>query len=86
MYYSWETIEAFEAWHGPVMTALGIPFANRNAKTGEIDEDATWTTAYTELRVDDNSVKYAKVEDEIAERFPEGLGTPHTPYFEIEEF
>ena len=86
MYYSWATVKSFNSWHKQVKTSLGIPYANRNSKTGEIDEDATWTTAYTELSEDDNSVKYAKVEHEIAETFSEGLGTPHTPYFEIETF
>ena len=86
MYYSWLTTKAFNSWHKLVKTSLGIPFYNRNLKTGEIDQDAALTTAYTELRVDDNSVKYAKVEDEIAERFPEGLGTPYTPYHELETY
>ena len=86
MYYSWATTKAFNSWHKAVKTGLGIPHPNYNAKTGELDENASWTTAYTRLREDDNSVKYAKVEDKIAEGFPEGLGTAHTPHFEIEQF
>jgi len=85
MHYTWESQEGFDAWHSVVKEALGIPYPNRNSKTGEVDENATWTTAYTELRTDDNGVQYAKVEDNIAEEFAEGLGTPHTPYFNIEE-
>jgi len=85
MNYKWESDEAFEAWHSVVKEALGIPYPNKNSKTGEIDENATWTTAYTALRTDDNGVKFAKVEEEIAQQFSEGLGEPHEPYFEPEE-
>jgi len=83
MQYSWESQEAFDAWHLPVMQYLRMPYPNRNSKTGEVDENASWTTAYTELKTDDNGVLFAKVEDNIAKQFADGLGTPHTPYFNI---
>jgi len=82
MYYTWESDEAFEAWHSVVKEALGIPYANKNSATGEIDENASWTTAYTALKTDHNGVKFAKVEEEIAQQFSEGLGEPFEPYYE----
>jgi len=85
MYYKFESGEAFEAWHSVVKEALGIPYPNKNSATGEIDENATWTTAYTALRTDDNGIEFAKVEADIAEQFSEGLGEPHEPYYNIEE-
>jgi len=85
MFYAWQTEADFEAWHSVVKEALGIPYANKNSATGEIDENATWTTAYTSLSEDENGVKFARVEDEIAQQFSEGLGTPHEPYFEPKE-
>lgn len=79
MYYSWETEEAFEAWHSTAKAALGIPRASRNFKTGDVDISAAWTVEYTQLKTDDNGVLFAKVEDEVAANLSEGLGTPHDP-------
>ena len=79
MYYTWESQEAFDAWHSSAKAALGIPRANRNSKTGDVDTSAAWTVEYTQLQTDDNGVLFAKVEDEVANNLPEGLGTPHEP-------
>lgn len=48
MWYSFTSLAAFTAWHDQVCADLGIPHPNRNAATGEVDETAQWTTAYTE--------------------------------------
>lgn len=79
MHYAWNARTDFDAWHDTVCDALGIPHPNRNTATGEIDYDAQWTTAYaeaTEVTADDWR---AFVEDDIAARFPDGLGTPSEP-------
>lgn len=79
MWYRWTSQESFDAWHDAVCVALGIPHPNRNAATGEIDVDAQWTTAYTnvtEVAADDWR---ASVEDHVAADFPDGLGTPSDP-------
>lgn len=79
MWYSWQTVGAFDAWHATVCAALGIPHPGRNAATGEIDDDAQWTTAYTsvtEVAADDWR---AVVEDDIAADYPDGLGVPCDP-------
>ena len=76
MHYRWPSLAAFDAWHNTVCTALGIPYPNRNVATGEVDEDAQWTTAYTsvvEVAPDDWR---ALVDAEVAADFPTGLGTP----------
>ena len=79
MFYSWPTLDTFNAWHALAMLALGIPHPNHNAATGEIDEDAQWTTAYTEaVVVADDDVR-AYVEDTVAELVPDGLGVPSEP-------
>lgn len=79
MFYSWLSLDLFESWHDAAKTALGIPYPNRNAATGEIDPDAQWTTAYTEpMVVADDDVR-AYVEDNVAQLVPDGLGTPSEP-------
>lgn len=58
MWYGWTSRSAFDAWHDAVCAALGIPHPGLNAATGEIDEDAQWTTAYVEPTVlADNDVR-----------------------------
>jgi hypothetical protein len=84
MHYSWESEEAFDLWHNEVMSSLGIPHPNKNSETGELDQDATWTTAYTNLNISEDNVLYAKVEDEIAQQFSENLGTPYFYEFKFE--
>lgn len=79
MFYCWLSLDAFNAWHDSAKLALGIPFPGRNAATGEIDESAQWTTAYTEpVIVTDTDVR-AYVEDHVASLVPDGLGTPSEP-------
>ena len=79
MHYSWDTEEAFATWHSSAKAALGIPHANRNSKTGDVDASAAWTSEYTQLQTDDNGVLFAKVEDEVANNLSEGLGAPYEP-------
>lgn len=79
MFYSWPSLELFEAWHNAAKVALGIPYPNRNAATSEIDENAQWTTAYTEpVVVADDDVR-AYVEQTVADLVPDGLGVPSEP-------
>ncbi len=79
MFYLWTSHTDFDAWHTTVCEALGIPHPNRNAATGELDVDAQWTTAYTEVTEVAGDDWRAYVEDEIAAQFPDGLGTPSDP-------
>jgi hypothetical protein len=79
MWYSWATLSAFTAWHHMVCVGLGIPHPGRNAATGEIDEAAQWTTAYTSVvEVADDDWR-AWVADDIAATYPDGLGAPSDP-------
>lgn len=79
MFYSWLSLDAFNAWHADACVALGIPHPNRNAATGEIDENAQWTTAYTEaVLVAEDDVR-AYVEQYVADLVPDGLGVPSEP-------
>jgi hypothetical protein len=78
MWHHWPNLAAFTEWHTAVCQALGIPHPNRNAATGEIDESAQWTTAYTEpVIVADDDVR-AVVEEHVAGLVP-GVGEPCDP-------
>lgn len=79
MWYSWSSYADFTAWHDATCAALGIPHPNRNAATGEIDYDAQWTTAYTEVTEVVADDWRAFVEDDIAAQFPDDLGAPSQP-------
>lgn len=79
MFYTWLSVALFDAWHDSAKTALGIPHPGRNAATGEIDENAQWTTAYTEPTVVAEDDVRAYVEDTVASLVPDGLGAPSEP-------
>lgn len=75
----WSSEAAFDPWHADAMSTLGIPHPGRNQATGEVDESAAWTTAYTEVvQVATNDWR-APVGDDVAELVPDGLGTPCNP-------
>ena len=76
MWYSWSSLASFESWHEIAKAFLGIPHSGRNALTGEIDEGAQWTTAYTApVVLADDDVR-AVVEDHVASAIPDGIGVP----------
>ncbi len=79
MFYSWPSLDFFNVWHADAMQALGIPHPNHNAATGKIDEQAQWTTAYTEAIVVAEDDVRAYVEQSVAELVPDGLGSPSEP-------
>jgi len=79
MFYSWLSLDAFNAWHTDACIVLGIPHPNYNAATGEIDESAQWTTSYTEAVIVAEDDVRAYVEQSVAELVPDGLGTPSEP-------
>lgn len=85
MFYSWQSLSLFDTWHANVKEMLGIPYPGRNARTGEIDEDAQWTDAYTNPVIVSQTDVRAFVEDEIAVRFPDGLGVPTSPPIAIDD-
>jgi len=74
-WYTWATVEAFDAWHEVIKQALGLPKPGINAKTGHVDVTAAWTTGYTTITEIAEGDYRATVEDTIAEQFSEGLGT-----------
>lgn len=79
MFYRWLSLSLFDAWHDAAKLALGIPHPGRNQKTGEIDEQAQWTTAYTDAIVVAEDDVRAFVEDMVAALVPDGLGQPSSP-------
>lgn len=85
MYYSWASEDGFNIWHSAVKNVLGIPHPNLNHSTQSVNEEATWTTQYTQLMTDDEGVLYAKVSDKIAEQFPENLGSVYQPVYVRED-
>jgi len=79
MWRQWTSLAAFDAWHDAACAALGIPHPGRNAATGEIDEDAQWTIAYTEPTVVADDDWRAVVEADVAQLVSDGLGVPCDP-------
>jgi hypothetical protein len=73
-WYTWTTVEAFDAWHDVVKQALGLPKPGINAKTGHVDVTAAWTTDYTSIIEVVEGDYRAMVQESIAEQFSEGLG------------
>jgi hypothetical protein len=73
-WYTWATVEAFDAWHEVVKQALELPKPGINAKTGHVDVTATWTTDYTSITEVAEGDYRAMVQESIAEQFSEGLG------------
>jgi hypothetical protein len=79
MWRQWTSLADFDSWHDAACAALGIPHPGFNAATGEVDEDAQWTTAYTEAVEVSPDDWRAVVEDDVTELVPEGLGVPCDP-------
>jgi hypothetical protein len=78
-WHHWPTLQAFNVWHTAACTALGIPHPGHNAATGQLDEAAQWTTAYTEPVVVAADDVRAVVEDDVAALVPDRLGVPCDP-------
>jgi hypothetical protein len=78
-WFTWPTKSAFDTWHQTVIDGLDLPQIGNNAKTGDPDPEAAWTTAYTtvtEVAADDWR---APVEQYVADDYTTGLGTPSEP-------
>jgi hypothetical protein len=84
MWLRWDSIDQFDYWHDAACAALGIPHPGSNAASGEIDEQAQWTTAYTSPVVTATDVR-AVVEDHVAALVPDGLGVPCDPPVEPDD-
>ena len=65
-FYEWDTQADFDIWHDALCVELGYPIISINQETGEPDENAAMTTAYTTSRAVDGKV-IADVEDQYAE-------------------
>ena len=78
-WYSWETSEAFDDWHGRVLDGLGYPLVGFNEATQEPDPAAQQTIAYTSARRVSASDWRAPVESHVASAFADGLGQLSSP-------
>ena len=66
MWYEWESLEDFDAWHENVCSLLGYPLSPVNQSTGLIDEEAQKVVAYTSvIQVEDKFI--AVVEEDYSE-------------------
>jgi len=79
MWYRWTDLASFDAWHTAACAALDIPHPGYNAATGELDEAAQWTTAYTSVIEVGPDDWRAVVKPQVAELVPTGLGEPSDP-------
>lgn len=65
-WYEWTTEEEFNLWHDAIRARLNYPLASYNQATGELDESAPLTTAYTSVKLVEG--KYiGRVEESEAE-------------------
>jgi hypothetical protein len=48
MWYKWDSLEAFDAWHNSLMVELGYPLISVNQATGLPDPTAQGTETYTQ--------------------------------------
>ena len=65
-WYEWESQQAFDIWHDAIRERLNYPLASYNQATGQLDESAPLTTAYTSVKLVDG--KYiGRVEESEAE-------------------
>ena len=77
-WYEWNSLEDFETWHEPLCVELGYPILSVNQLTGEIDENAQPTVAYTSvMEVDGKWI--GLVEDKYAEGLTQIEYTPPLP-------
>jgi len=66
MWYEFDSLDDFNAWHDALCDLLGYPLASYNQLTGQIDPDSTPTTAYCEPSpVDSKYIVF--VEDQYAD-------------------
>lgn len=65
-WYEWGTQADFNTWHEALCQQLGYPLASINQATGEPDESAAMTTAYTTSQAVAGKV-IADVEDQYAD-------------------
>jgi len=73
-WYKFESQAFFDEWHNQVKAQLGIPYPNKNLQTGEVDENAMWTTSFIEpLIVSENDLRIY-LADEYSETYSEKLG------------
>jgi hypothetical protein len=79
MWRQWADLASFTVWHTAACAALGIPHPGNNAATGDLDEAAQWTTAYTDPVVVTADDVRAVVEPDVAELVLDGLGVPCDP-------
>jgi hypothetical protein len=67
MWYKFNSVDDFNAWHANIKDLLGIPHPNANSATGKIDPLASWTLEYTEpIIVTANDIRVF-IEEEYAE-------------------
>ena len=78
MWYEWETLDSFKAWHDSICLSLGYPIYSINQQTGEIDLEAQPTVAYT-LAYEVNAKWIARVENDYANGLTETELRPLQP-------
>lgn len=83
-WYTWPSQEAFDTWHQIVIDAMNLPRVGFNQATGEPQPDKTQTTAYTAVVFVVDGDWRARVEDDVASQFLEGLGIISEPPLEPE--
>jgi hypothetical protein len=82
-WYKFESQDLFDVWHEIVKADLGIPYPNKNLETGEIDEDAQWTTSFIEPYIVSETDLRIYLTDEYSDTYSQELGeVSEAPYNE----
>ena len=63
MWYEFISLEEFDVWHNDLCTLMGYPLKSVNQLTGQVDDEATMTTAYCEpILVNGKYIAFVEVE------------------------
>ena len=63
VWVGWRTRLGFTTWHDTVCADLGIPFPGVNQRTGLVDRNSQWTTAYVNPVMDKDGIIKALVRE-----------------------
>jgi hypothetical protein len=84
-WYKFKSQDLFDVWHEIVKADLGIPYPNKNLETGEIDEDAQWTTSFIEPYIVSETDLRIYLTDEYSSTYSQELGELTTSPYDIGE-
>ena len=81
MWYEWNTLKEFKAWHTAICGELGFPIQSINQSTGMVDENSAMTESLTNAtKVGTKWIAYVEAEHATGLN-PTDLRIPKEPAF-----